>query len=197
MHDPGSKHFIPLANTPTRYGSVAQFLHWLIVVLVALQFVLGIYGHGLPVSIERLMVLARHKSLGLTIFALVLLRLGWRLYSPPPPLPPASHWFLDTAAHWSHGLLYTLLLAMPPVGWLYSSASNLTVSWFGMFALPNLVRPDKHLAHGLLLAHQSMAWVLLTIVVIHAGAALWHHFLLRDDVLMRMLPFTRGRGPAP
>lgn len=191
--DSPAKVFIPLRNTRERYGWVAQSFHWVIVVLVIAQFTLGFMAHGLPISLERLILLARHKSIGITIFVLVVLRLGWRIYSKPPPLPPSPHPFFDTAARGSHGLMYALLLAMPPVGWLLSSASNLTVAWFGIFSLPNLVAPDKHLARIMLLTHESMAWLLLTIVTVHVLAALWHHFLLKDSVLLRMLPFTHIR----
>ncbi|MGH8371684.1 MAG: cytochrome b [Gammaproteobacteria bacterium] len=179
-----------MRNTSARYGIVAQTLHWLIVILVLLQFLLGIKAHGLPVSLERLMLLARHKSIGITIFVLMLLRLAWRLYSPPPPLPVGDSPILNVAARVSHGLLYTLLLLMPLVGWLLSSASNLSVSWFGLVSLPNLVAPNHHLAHWLLLTHQSMAWLLLALVIGHTGAALWHHLILKDNVLLRMLPFN-------
>ncbi|MGH8280862.1 MAG: cytochrome b [Gammaproteobacteria bacterium] len=185
---------VPLRNTRERYGLIAQLFHWVIVVLVIAQFALGFTAHGLPISLERLILLARHKSIGITIFVLVVLRLVWRFYSKPPALPPSPHRFFDTAAHLSHGLLYALLLAMPPVGWLLSSASHLTVAWFGWFSLPNLVGPDKRLAHGLLLTHESMAWLLLATITVHVLAALWHHFLLKDSVLLRMLPFTR-RAP--
>ncbi|HVC29415.1 MAG TPA: cytochrome b [Gammaproteobacteria bacterium] len=180
-----------LVNTTTRYGIVAQTFHWLIVVLVVLQFVLGITAHGLPVSLERLVLLARHKSIGFTIFGLVVLRLCWRLYSPAPPPAPVSLPVFRVAARLSHALLYALLLCMPLVGWLLSSASNLTVSWFGLFSLPNLVSPNRRLAHGLLLTHQSMAWLLLAVAILHIGAALWHHLILGDEVMLRMLPFTR------
>ncbi|MFC6671144.1 cytochrome b [Marinobacterium aestuariivivens] len=74
-------------NTPHRYGIVAQSLHWLIAALVVLQFYLGLSASDLPMSMERLILLGRHKSVGMTIFMLTVLRLGWRLYSPPPPLP--------------------------------------------------------------------------------------------------------------
>lgn len=185
---------VPLRNTRERYGLIAQAFHWVIVVLVIAQFVLGFTAHGLPISLERLVLLARHKSIGITIFVLVVLRLAWRLYSRPPPLPPAPHPLFDTAAHVSHGLLYALLLAMPPVGWLYSSASHLTVAWFGFFPLPNLIGPDKQLAQALLLTHESMAWLLLATVTLHVLAALWHHFLLKDAVLLRMLPFSQIRN---
>lgn len=182
---------VPLRNTRERYGLVAQLFHWVIVVLVILQFVLGLMAHGLPISLERLVLLARHKSIGITIFVLVVLRLAWRLYSKPPPLPPAPHRVFALGARVSHSLLYALLLAMPPVGWLLSSASHLTVAWFGLFSLPNLVAPDRQLANALRLTHESMAWLLLAMVTLHVLAALWHHLLLGDSVLLRMLPVTR------
>ncbi len=187
--DRSTGHAIPLRNTPERYGIVAQTLHWLIAALVTVQFVFGVKAASLPLSLERLILLARHKSLGLTLFALVILRLAWRMYSSPPPQPSQAPF--RTAARLSHGLLYALLLAMPVVGWLLSSASNLTVSWFGLFSLPNLVAPNRRLAHWMLLTHQTMAWLLLAVIVLHVGAAFWHHFILKDDVLTRMLPFTR------
>lgn len=179
-----------LRNTSARYGLVSQTLHWLIVILVLLQFLLGFKAHGLPVSLERLMLLARHKSIGITILLLMILRVAWRLYSPPPGLPSGTAPIPAIAAHISHGLLYALLLLMPLVGWLLSSASNLTVSWFGWVSLPNLVAPNHRLAHRLLLTHESMAWLLLALVIGHIGAALWHHFVVRDSVLLRMLPFA-------
>ena len=186
-----ASRLVTLRNTRERYGAVAQLFHWLIMVLVIVQFTLGFMAHGLPISLERLILLARHKSIGITIFVLVVLRLAWRLYSKPPPLPPSPHPLFDTAARVSHALMYALLLAMPPVGWLLSSASHLTVAWFGLFLLPNLVAPDKRLAQALLLTHESMAWLLLTIVTVHVLAAFWHHFVRKDSVLLRMLPFTR------
>lgn len=185
------KSSLSLMNTPARYGVVAQSLHWLIVILVLLQFLLGIKAHGMPISLERLMLLARHKSIGISIFMLVILRLAWRFYSPPPPLPATTSPWMAAAAQASHGLLYALLLLMPPVGWLLSSASNLTVSWFGLVSLPNLLAPDRRLAHWLLLTHQSMAWLLCILILVHVCAAFWHHLVRKDDVLIRMLPFTR------
>lgn len=181
---------LSLTNTGDRYGSISQTLHWLIVALVLVQYTLGIYAHDLPVSLERLVLIARHKSFGITIFGLMLLRLAWRLYSPPPPLPASGPKWQILAARLSHMMLYLLLLLIPVIGWLLSSASNLTVSWFGMISLPNLVAPDHAVAHWLLLTHQTLAWFLLFIIVIHICAAVWHHWIVKDDVMLRMLPFT-------
>ncbi len=187
---PNLKHsaFIPWRNTPERYGAVSQLLHWTVVVLVIFQFVMGFTVAGMPISLQRLVILARHKSFGMTILALVLLRLGWRLFSPAPPLPAAMPSLQRLAAHGSHVLLYGLLIAMPIVGWITSSASHLTVTWFGLFAFPNLVGPDPELAKLAKATHAAMAWVLLVTASLHASAALWHHFVQKDSVLRRMLP---------
>ena len=143
--------FIPWRNTKERYGAVAQLLHWTIVVLVICQFVLGFSASGMPISIERLVILVRHKSIGMTILALA-------------------------------------LISMPIVGWITSSASHLTVTWFGLFPFPNLVGPDAGLAKLAKATHAAMAWTLLGVASLHAAAALWHHFKLKDSVLLRMLP---------
>lgn len=184
-----------LRNTSARYGAVSRWLHWVIVVLVAFQVVLGFTGADLPVGIERLITLARHKSLGMTILALMLARLAWRLANPVPNMPvlmPALERRLAMAAHW---LFYGLLIALPVVGWIASSASNLTVSWFGWFTFPDLVDTNAGLAKQAKAVHAALAWGLLALIALHAGAALRHHFLLRDDVLLRMLP-RRSRRPS-
>lgn len=188
MENPGKQGFIPWRNTVERYGVVSQFLHWTLVVLVILQFVLGFTAAGMPISVQRLVLLVRHKSIGMTILALVLLRLTWRGFSPVPALPKQMPSLHKTAAHLSHVLLYALLISMPIVGWITSSASHLTVTWFGLFAFPDLVGPDAHLAKLAKATHGAMAWMLLAVASLHALAALWHHFMLKDDVLRRMLP---------
>jgi cytochrome b561 len=182
---------IPLRNTAERYGAVAQFFHWTIVALVLAQFTLGLMAQGLPIGMERLILLSRHKALGMTLFGLVLLRLAWRLYSPAPPLPATLSLRLRRLARGTHALLYALLLAMPVVGWVSSSASNLTVSWFGLFEFPNLADPDPRVAESTKAIHAAMAGLLLATVSLHVIAALWHHTVRRDDVLWRMLPIVR------
>jgi len=184
-------------NTPIDYGAVARTLHWLVVALLIAQFTLGWMGADLPISLRRLVLLSRHKSLGATIFMVVILRLCWRLYSPPPALPADIPRWQRGAAHASHWLMYALLLAMPVVGWLSSSASNLTVSWWGLFNWPDLVAPDESLAHALKFVHKVMGWGLLAAVGIHVSAALWHHFARRDSVLSRMIPWIPKRREQP
>lgn len=188
MSNPQQRTFIPWRNTALRYGAVAQLLHWTVVVLVILQFVLGFTASGMPISMQRLMLLANHKSIGMTILALVILRLTWRAFTPAPALPQHMPPLQKNLAHCSHVLLYGLLICMPIVGWITSSASHLTVTWFGFFPFPNLVGPDAHLAKLAKATHAAMAWLLLVTASLHAAAALWHHFVQKDDVLLRMLP---------
>jgi cytochrome b561 len=171
---------------------VTQALHWIIVILVAVQVFLGITGADLPIGMERLITLSRHKSLGMTIFALMLARLAWRLANPAPALPetiPLIERRLARAVHWT---FYGLLLVMPVVGWISSSASNLTVSWFGLFTFPDLVGTDPELAKLAKAIHRSLARILLVLITLHAWAALRHHFVLKDNVLVRMLPWNPG-----
>ena len=183
--------FIPLRNSAERYGAVAQLLHWTVVALVIVQFTLGFSAQGLPISMQRLVLLSRHKSFGMTILALVLLRLAWRAYSPPPKLPAGMSPAQQLAANGSHVLLYALLLTMPLVGWITSSASHLTVSWFGLFEFPNLVGPDPRLARIAKAVHFAMAWTLLVLASLHALVACWHQWWRRDGLLSRMLPLPR------
>jgi cytochrome b561 len=178
-------------NSADRYGTVAQFLHWLIVVLIILQVVSGFIGHNLPLGIEKLTTLARHKSFGMTILALVLLRVFWRLANPVPALPATLKPYERGLARLTHVLLYVLLIALPLTGWIMSAAKNFPVSWFRRFTWPNPVAPDPHLAELMVKVHQTLALVLMGTVTLHVLAALKHHFVLKDNVLKRMLPFTK------
>lgn len=183
-----------LRNRANRYGAVAQAFHWTIAALIAVQCVLGLRAADLPVSLERLVLLARHKSIGMTILALTLLRLGWRLADPVPELPAGMPVMERRLARLTHWFLYVLLVTAPIAGWVSSSASNLSVSWFGLFTWPDLVAPDRALATAATAVHKGLVWLLLLVVAGHVLAALRHHFVLRDDVLRRMLPWPRRTG---
>ena len=181
-----------LKNTLTRYGSIAQLFHWTVVVLIIVQFFLANKEHHLPLGPAKIATLAQHKSVGMTIFALAVLRLLWRLVNPVPALPDTMPRWQRIGAHASHVALYALILITPLLGWMMSSARNFSVSWFGLFTLPDLVQPDRakyDLFHEI---HEFLAYSLLSIAVLHAAAALKHHFFDRDDVLKRMLPL-RGK----
>lgn len=180
-----------LRNDDARYGTVAQTLHWLIAALVAVMFGLGWYMADLPLGQHKFDMYQLHKSIGITILVLAAVRLLWRVFNPAPPLPGSMPPWQRTAAHISHALLYVLLFAQPVIGFLQSNAANFPVVWWGVVRLPPLIGSDEPLAETLVEVHVWNSRLLLLLVVIHAGAALRHHFVLKDDVLRRMLPSAR------
>jgi cytochrome b561 len=185
-----------LTNSPTRYGAVAQLFHWAIVALVITQFVLAQRAEGLS-PVAKIGVLATHKSVGITILGLALLRLIWRLFNPVPPLPSDAPRWQERAAHVSHFLLYALLFITPVLGWLMSSARAFSVSWFGLVTLPDFIEPNRAAFERLHAAHEAMAKTLAVLALVHVAAALKHHFIDRDDVLRRMLPLPARRAATP
>lgn len=170
------------------YGAVAKSLHWLVVLLVVAMFLTAWYMTGLPIGPDKIKLYNLHKSIGIAVGALMILRLLWRLVSPPPPLPADMAGWERAAAHAAHAALYLLLIAQPLVGWLHSSAANFPVVVFNLFTLPPLVAPSESLKGQLEAVHGAIAWALLILIALHVAAALRHHFLLKDDVLRRMLP---------
>jgi cytochrome b561 len=178
-----------LGNSAERWGPVSKLFHWSIVVLIIAQFILAAAAEDLPDGIEKLVILARHKSVGLTILVLAVARLGWRLSSPGPKASPDWPKWQRSAASMSHGLLYLLIFLQPLSGWLMSSSKNYPVSFWGWFQLPDLIAPSEaafDLFHEL---HEVLATAIIVVAVVHTAAALYHHFLLKDDVLRRMLPW--------
>lgn len=184
---------LPIRNTADRWGMVTITLHWLTVIAVVGLCVVGLLMQELPSGRFKLDVFALHKSFGLTVLALTVLRLLWRLVAgtPTPEPMPRLQVF---AANASHALLYGLLLAMPLSGWLYNSASGFPLRWFGQFALPKLAGRDRDVAEFAVETHETLFLVLIALVTVHAGAALLHHYFFRDRTLQRMLPMV---GPPP
>ncbi len=181
---------MPARNSALRYGIVAQTLHWAIVVLLIVQVTLGMIADELPLGLEKLALLARHKSFGITILGLAVIRLAWRWIDRPPPPPPMPRW-QQLAANLNHWALYALLFAMPLSGWMMSSASNYPVSWFGLAQLPDLVLPDRSLKEQLQEVHELLVTILISLALLHVAAALKHQFFDRDGLLFRMLPWRR------
>jgi cytochrome b561 len=179
-----------IRNTATRWGHVSQFLHWLIVVLIITQVILANLAEDLPIGVKKLAMYARHKSVGITILGLAVIRLLWRWANPTPLLPGTLKPYERVLATLTHAGLYVVLFAMPLTGWMMTSARGFPVSWFGFFQLPDFVPKDKALYDAMKETHDTLALVLYAIVFLHVAAALKHHFMLKDDVLRRMLPFT-------
>ncbi len=170
------------------YTAAAKSLHWLMALMIAGLFALGLYMTALPLSPAKLQLYSWHKWAGVTVFVLLLVRVAIRIAFRPPPLPAGMSRGQQLAAHAGHLALYLLMLAIPVSGWLMSSAKGFQTVWFGVLPLPDLVGKDKALGELLAEVHEVLSWTLVALVVIHAAAALKHHFIDRDDVLARMLP---------
>jgi cytochrome b561 len=176
-----------------RYGAVAQLLHWSIAILIVVMFGLGWYMADLPLSQQKFELYQLHKSLGLTVFLLALVRLGWRLTHPAPPWPAGMQGWERLAAGLAHWALYALILMQPMIGLLQSNAANFPIVLWGQVPLPAVLGPNEALAERLVDVHEWVARLILIIVLVHVAAALRHHFWLKDDVLRRMLPAFGGR----
>lgn len=185
-----------LRNSERRFGALAQLFHWVTVALVVAIIVIGAYMTDLELSPEKLRVYNLHKSLGVTVLALTLLRLIWRWLSPPPPLPQSLAGWERRAARASHLGLYLLLLVQPSIGIVHAWAANFPVVLYGTVALPSLTGPDPALKDRLEALHHFLGWALCGLFLLHAAAALRHHVLLKDDVLRRMLPWSRAADEA-
>jgi cytochrome b561 len=142
-----------------------------------------------------------HKSFGVTILLLTLVRIGWRLTHRPPPLPAAMAGWEKVAARGTHGAFYVLLIVVPLLGWAYVSAAPLNVPTFlfGVVPWPHMpffegIAERKDIAELFEESHEFAAKTVLALLVLHVAAALKHHFIDRDDVLARMLPLIRKRS---
>jgi cytochrome b561 len=180
------------AGENARYGGAAIALHWATAVLIVANLLLGLSMVALPFSPRKLQWYQWHKWVGITVFLLTCLRLAWRLVHPAPPPAAMPEWQRRAAAA-SHGLLYLLLLLIPISGWVYSSATGVQVVYLGLFPLPDLVAKDRALAGTLKSVHVALNAAMFVVVSIHVAAALRHHWVDKDAVLYRMLPFARFR----
>lgn len=179
-----------MTNTGGRYTHVAVTLHWLIAGLIVTQLLLGWWMIGIPkepVGV-RAYWFNLHKSIGMTIALLVVLRIAWRIRHPAPALPVTVPAWQRRAAAVSHALLYACLLGMPLVGFLGSTFSGYPIKYFGL-ALPQWGFKSPPLKEFFSAVHLSLAWVFMTLIALHAGAAV-KHLLDRDGVFGRMWPRT-------
>lgn len=168
-----------------RYTRVAIALHWASALLVFCGFGLGLFMTGLEISPAKLRTYAWHKWIGVTVFLLAAARLAWRARAVPPPLPAMPAWQARSARA-VHVLLYALMLAVPVSGWLYSSATGVSVAYLGVVPLPDLVPRDRSLARALLTVHQALNATLACAVLLHVAAAAKHQWVDRDGLLRRM-----------
>jgi cytochrome b561 len=168
-----------------RYTKVARALHWAIALLILFNLWLGFAHDALPKDWK---VMPVHKSVGLTVLALTLVRIGWRLTHPAPPLPARTPAWERLVAQVTHIGFYVLMLALPLTGWIMSSAGDRPLNWFFLFDVPKfgVAKGDAitGISHE---GHEILGFVFAALILLHVAAALRHHFILKDGVLRRML----------
>ncbi|MEZ5972917.1 MAG: YceI family protein [Hyphomonadaceae bacterium] len=209
-----------MAARAQRYAAVAIVLHWAIAAAILFMIPMGLWMHESAehgdVSANIFRAYQLHKSIGLTVLALSLVRLAWRLLNPPPPMPehmPAWERFVAKATHWA---FYALMIGMPLSGWLYVSTGwsvhdeaplPVATHWFGLFQVPALFGLNQAdlgvreaTAGAALRTHALLAYAALGLAALHVLAALKHHFFDKDEVLAHMVPGLRApfeKEPAP
>lgn len=174
----------------SQYTVTAIVLHWALAVSIVTAFAAGVYLDGQPFSPAKLKLINWHKWAGVTILFLSALRLVWRITHRPPALPDRiaqrmPRW-QHLAHHGTHHLMYLLFLAVPLLGWAFSSAKGFPIVWFGVLPLPDWVDPNPELAEVLKEAHGIAAFALIGLVVLHVAAVIKHHFIEKDGLLDRM-----------
>lgn len=168
-----------------RYTAVARTLHWVIAVLIIANLVLGFAHDALPGDWA---VMPVHKSIGLTVLALTLLRLMWRIAHRAPPLPDEMPGWEKAAAHAAHFAFYAFMILVPLSGWIMVSAGARPLNWFFLFDVPKFAVTKSDAIVGLSGAgHEIMGFAWAALVIVHIAAALRHHFVLKDNVLRRMI----------
>lgn len=182
---------MPLRNTAERWGTPSIALHWVTALAVLGLLVVGFTMDSLPNTPFKRDVYLLHKSLGLTVGGLTVLRLLWRWLQPTPALPDGTSRVQRLAATAGHAGLYALLLVMPASGLLYNWASNFATPWFGITVMARAGQVDRELKAISGEVHEIAGLALAALLLAHAGAAFWHHYRLRDRVLWRMAPWIR------
>jgi cytochrome b561 len=172
-----------------RYTKTAMTLHWLMALLIVSAFIMGLVMTSIPgFSMAKLRYFSWHKWLGVTVFGLAVLRVLWRQFRKPPPHPAHMPQWQNRAAEAVHMLLYMLIFAVPISGYLYTLSAGVPVVFLGVWPMPVFMAPNPEWKPILRAVHYWLDMTMAALILAHAGAALKHHFIDRDDVLKRMLP---------
>lgn len=175
---------------PARYSRVAILLHWIIAVLILINLYLGIFHEDMSKPVRASMIFY-HKSIGLTVLALTVLRLAWRLGHKPPPYDAAMRRWEVALARAAHWLFYIMLFALPLTGWLLVSTDGHATSWFGLFNIPALPVSHADDVHDLWdTVHVFLGWTMLVLVCLHILGALKHHLQGHRQIFGRMAPWA-------
>lgn len=179
-------------NPRESYTITAILLHWATAAFIISATVLGIYMHELPFSPFKLKLYSYHKWIGVTVVMFALVRLAWRYSHRAPGLPANMPSWERKAANLAHIALYALMIVVPFVGWVMSSAHGFQTVYLSVLPIPDLIGKNKELAEALEKVHAILNLIFTALVFTHVAAALKHHFMNKDDVLTRMLGLRRG-----
>lgn len=172
-------------NTENHWGWVSKLLHWLTAALILIQIPLGFYAEELKLSPLKLDLFVWHKSIGMLILLLAIQRLLWRI-TGTIPVTAFTTPIQKRLGQLAHAMLYGLMIALPVSGWITTSAANIPTKLFWLIELPAITGPDETLKSLAAEVHEVCVIALIIILVVHIGAALRHHFILRDSILKRM-----------
>ena len=175
-----------LKNTEDSYGFVTRFFHWVIAIAIISLITVGFTMSSMDPSPEKAELYGMHKASGVMVFMLIILRLLWKFsnkaVNPPKDLPN----ILKLAAKSGHFLLYVFMFSMPISGILMTCFSGYDVSVFGLFVIP-AAEKDPAIAGIFYQIHTIGIWAFMAVIILHVGGALYHHFIRRDNVLIRMI----------
>jgi cytochrome b561 len=172
----------------SEYSGTAKLLHWTIAACVLFMLPVGIIMGWLPQGDAQNLLYTLHRSFGVLILPLMLIRLAYRLVNGTPPPEPTLTPIQRIVSHVVHLTLYALLIAQPLIGWVATSAYGAQISVFGLFTMPAIVEKNEELSKPLFFVHELIGLTIAGLLVMHIGAALFHYFIRRDGVLQRMLP---------
>ncbi len=182
---------VQLVRRDESWDPVVKWVHWSSLLLIGTAYLAVWASKAVPSREQHAMLVQLHRSLGITIFALTLFRLGWRWRTRAPSLPAGLPAIQKAAARATEYLLYLLLLAQPVLGILHTNARGDRVDLYFVVELPAIIGRNRLLAREAVAAHGLVAELLLAVIAMHAGAALYHHYVRRDGVLRTMLPRRR------
>jgi cytochrome b561 len=168
------------------YAPALRWLHWLIAILILAAICLGVTAIYLPHGDVRSALLDTHKSIGITVLGLVLLRILFRVATGTPDYRPPLNAFNRYSAGAVHLGLYALMLAIPVSGYVHSSAGGHAFSWFGLYAVPQYVPADKTIDEAAGQAHYVFALAIVALLILHVLATAWHVWVMKDGVFQRI-----------
>ena len=169
-----------------KYTRTAITLHWVLFLGLTGAFLVGTYMEGLATSPWKIKVFTWHKWAGITLFILILIRLSWRITHKPPAYPDTMTVFLKKIAKATHLIMYLLMILIPITGWLHSSAAGISVVYFNVVPLPDLIPKNREWSKLLGNVHSFLNWTLFWLVALHIAAVVKHELFDKDHLLSRM-----------